>query len=342
MAGLASIPARRAFAESLVEKHFGPDAEAIKPLETLDQGVTGYSFDLVPIRLALAAAEKKSQNPFYSPAESMPPTQSAAKSTPSPPSEVNLDPVIPSHTDQLSPLLRASLELLPITKLRLVNTVQTPHEVLRLIASVGIDLFDAHWAQRASDFGVALDFTFPVPSSFSPGLRVRDNGKYDIGHNLYDASYTHDFSPLGSKSCNCRACAPVAPSSKILHGVDGPSYTGDSVSTHQEPRIKPSFMRSYVHHLLHTHEMSAHSLLALHNLSVLYDFFVSIRTVIRDRAEEWEEQVKRFMDMYDENLQVFDEARIMWKDVDLARGKGRLAREKAKQQEATLGTAVEL
>ena len=49
MAGGTSIPARKAFAENLLEKLLGREAEAIKPLEKLD-GVVGYSFDLVPLR----------------------------------------------------------------------------------------------------------------------------------------------------------------------------------------------------------------------------------------------------------------------------------------------------
>ena len=41
MAGGTSIPARKAFAESLLEKLYGPEAEAIKPFEKLDDGVVG-------------------------------------------------------------------------------------------------------------------------------------------------------------------------------------------------------------------------------------------------------------------------------------------------------------
>ncbi|KAJ3567187.1 hypothetical protein NP233_g6527 [Leucocoprinus birnbaumii] len=108
--------------------------------------------------------------------------------------------------------------------------------------------------------------------------------------------------------------------------------------------------------------MSAHSLLVLHNLSVLDIFFASIRDFISHASNSgaevnvngdvesgverkvgtWEEEVKRFEEYYDETLEVFDEAKTMWRDVDLARGKGRLAREKKKQEESVLGTSVEL
>jgi queuine tRNA-ribosyltransferase len=365
MAGASSIPARRAFATSLVEKLFGPEAESIKPLQTLDEGVLGYTFDLVPIRLSLETAEKKyPNNPFHPPPEeSLPPTPptTTAKSnstSSTPPSEVNLDPVIPSHTDQLSRLLQASLAPLPISKLRLVNTVQTPHEILRLISSVGVDLFDAHWAQRAADIGVALDFTFPAPCSSA----TSSSDKHDIGHNLYSPIYTHDFSSFTPRTqCPCNACSPLSPTTIINHTPDHPYESRPQPQPqpavikheHEQPkRLKPSYTRAYLHHLLRTHEMSAHSLLVMHNIAVLDMFFDGLRTVIqRDylyegavggRGEEWEREVKRFEEYYDETLVVFEEAKTMWRDVDLARGKGRLAREKQKQEEGTLETLVDL
>ncbi|XP_006458792.1 hypothetical protein AGABI2DRAFT_115808 [Agaricus bisporus var. bisporus H97] len=336
MAGSTSIPARKAFAEGLLEKLFGPEAETIKPLQTLDQGVSGYSFDLVPLRLSLGA------QPQYSPA----PT-STLKATVSPSlsisdSQNELEPALPFHMDQLPPLLQVSLEALPTTKLRLVNTINSPHEILRLISTVGIDIFDARWAQRAGDIGVSLDFTFPAPSSPSTNrLKSRSNGKIDIGHNLYDDSYTHDYSSFSSEHCECSACSPVAPSTRIYHGADDPSYTYEQEPSPLQKRIKASFTRAYIHHLLHTHEMSSHSLLVMHNLSILESFFSSIRLVLlKGDNGEWEREVKRFMDVYDERLEVFDEARDMWREVDLARGKGRLAREKAKFQEEN-GEVVE-
>lgn len=335
MAGAASIPARRAFADGLVEKLFGLEAEAIKPLKTLDQGVLGYAFDLVPIRLSLEADP---------PRESMDKTLHMTSvpysgSTPAPPQEVNLDRGRAIDMDKLSALLRASLEPLPVEKLRLVNTVQTPHEVLRLISTVGIDLFDAHWAQRAADVGVALDFSFPAPSPIL-SAKTRNDGKHDIGHNLYSESYKLDFSPFSSSTCSCRACVPVAASTRISHGIDDTSYslepvTHDLAPPFPEERTKPAVTKAYIHHLLHTHEMSAHSLLVLHNLSVLDAFFASIRQFI-PRFDiiggEWEKEVRRFEEYYDETSAMFDEAKKAWREVDLTRGKGRLVREKTQEE----------
>ncbi|KAJ3567193.1 hypothetical protein NP233_g6528 [Leucocoprinus birnbaumii] len=183
MAGAVSIPARQAFASSLLEKLFGPEVDAIKPLQTLDEGIFGYTFDLVPLRISLEAAEKKSQDPFYPPSDPpVPPTPaslSRTTSTSTPIEEVDLDPILPSHSDQLSPLLRASLELLPVEKVRAVNTVQTPHEILRLITNVGVDVFDSYWAQRAADIGVALDFVFPVPPPNSDSSSTKNAEKQE-------------------------------------------------------------------------------------------------------------------------------------------------------------------
>ena len=109
--------------------------------------------------------------------------------------------------------------------------------------------------------------------------------------------------------------------------------------------LQPPFVRAYVHHLLHTHEMSAHSLLVMHNLSVLTAFLSGIREVLarRDTArDEFEREVTKFEETYDEEMALWDEAERTWLEVEHARGKGRLAREKEKQAASTIGTAVDL
>ena len=93
--------------------------------------------------------------------------------------------------------------------------------------------------------------------------------------------------------------------------------------------------------------MSAHTLLAMHNLTVLDRFFEGIREILGSlasasplksatasgvaeiedgRIQKWTEEVDRFCQMYDEM-----KSREYWRDVDRARGKGRLAREKEKE-----------
>ena len=333
MAGGTSTAARRAFADSLLETLYGKEAEQVAPLRCLDEGVIGYTFDLVPLRLSLEAVMGKAQ-------DDLSPNKGNLGSAPS----RNL-----VHTDHLVPLINASLESLPVSKLRIANTTSSPHEMLQLIQRTGIDLFDAHWAQNAANIGVALDFTFPAPAhvAISDKLRTRANGKHDLGHNLYDSIYASDFSsladglspasatsvgssgsPQAKQTCPCLACSPVFPNTRICHGPPEleaePPATGNVV-------YRPPFTRAYVHHLLQTHEMSAHSLLVMHNLSVLDAFFAGVRNAIAVAEVAFEREVERFIQTYDEDMAVFDEAAVGWRNVDLARGKGRLARERENQ-----------
>ncbi|KAF8801909.1 hypothetical protein BYT27DRAFT_7146988 [Phlegmacium glaucopus] len=307
MAGGTSIPARKAFAENLLETLHGPEAEAVKPLEKLDDGVVGYSFDLVPLRQSLDAQYQK-------------PNTST-----------------PSHTDLLLPLLESSLAVLPMTKLRLINSTKSPHEILQLVSTIGIDLFDAQWAQQAADIGIALDFQFPVC-----GTEIR---RTEIGHNLYDSKFSLDFNPLANTFrgvctadvdlpvCLCAACSPKSPPTRISHGAD--TLSNDEFKS--KSQYKPPFTPAYIHHLLHTHEMSAHALLVMHNLEVLSSFFAGIRQVlVSSSSEKWMKEVDRFMEMYDESLGVFEAAKLSWTEVDLARGRGRLVRERMMQEEIAL------
>ncbi|THH09702.1 hypothetical protein EW145_g1834 [Phellinidium pouzarii] len=125
--------------------------------------------------------------------------------------------------------------------------------------------------------------------------------------------------------------------------------------------------------------MSAHALLAAHNLAVADAFFASIRHELARCAphahhphahpqgadggsfhadvhpepkmlatpsadcvfDRFSEEVERFCAVYDGTLRIFGEAKRAWIAVDYARGKGRLAREKAKQGEEDLGTKTE-
>lgn len=210
----------------------------------------------------------------------------------------------------------------------------------------------------AADVGIALDFRFPVPNSVTNAVRADMDGerdqKHNLGHNLYDPVYAHDFSKLADSFldgssfvnaddtpngatpvCPCAACSPLSPVTHISHSrVDEPS-----VVTAKE-KVLPPYTRAYLHHLLHTHEMSSHSLLVMHNLAVLDAFFAGVRGVLTkdaqaDPAEEgaglsFSREIERFVNEYNEDLAVFDEAKVMWNDVNLARGKGRLAREREK------------
>jgi hypothetical protein len=333
MAGGASERPRTVFAEGLMETLYHQEAEAIAPLKTLDEGVAGYVFDLVPIRTCIHA-----ENGPVSPT----PSAMSAASVGS-----KLAPDLTSRTVPLStlvPLLQASLEPLPSTKPRVVHSCQSPHEMLGLVEEVGVDFFDAWWAQRTADIGVALDFVFPAPPI--PEGEVRS-----IGHNLYDDRYTNDFSQFASSLlaghsashnassdqlvCPCVACSPMSPASVLSHSKTDPPPPG--------PTLQPPFTRGYVHHLLHTHEMSAHTLLVAHNLAVLDAFLEGVRRVLTadPSGARFRTEVARFREVYDEGAELYATAVRDWGEVELARGKGRLAREKAKQDESTLSTVVE-
>lgn len=327
MAGGVAPAARRSFSRSLLEPLSDKEAEAIKPLDNLDQGVAGYTFDLAPLHKALSpngTGTTIKKNGLVAPIDLF--------STPPGPSVIA----------QIISLIRTSLEPLPPTKPRVVHSAGSPHEILALIWDIGVDLFDAHWAQRAADLGVALDFAFPTPTTGVPGATPRE-----IGHNFYDKRYSHDFSPFadafrscaaeeGDKrpSCGCMACAPSRPSGEPLKL----SRVDEATPIH----APVPYTRAYVHHLLHTHEMSAHTLIALHNLAVLDAFFAGVRRVLSEQPETFSQEIARFEQIYDGKLGVLTEARKDWNEVTLARGKGRMAREREKQKQDTLGTAVEL
>ncbi|KAG6856085.1 hypothetical protein H0H87_007525 [Tephrocybe sp. NHM501043] len=296
LAGSASHPARAAFSASLTQKLSPLETAAVGGLSNLDAGVFGYTIDLKPLRV--------------------------------------------TNDDETTSLIQTSLKSLSPTKPRLVHGTNGPHDVLRLVQDVGVDILEARWAINAGSCGVALDFMFPVPESVAEG-----QPKMELGHNLYHEQHRLDFVRLAdkfraasepedsaSKVCPCIACSPVQPSQRIVHGSD-PSEAADAYSQNgrQETEYNPPLTRAYLHHLLHTHEMSAHALLVSHNLAVVDAFMAGVRSVLDNEGRDgFAAQVRRFEAAYSEDGAVVDEARVMWAEVDRARGKGRLAREKEK------------
>ncbi|EIW77271.1 hypothetical protein CONPUDRAFT_168246 [Coniophora puteana RWD-64-598 SS2] len=439
MAGGHAIAAREAFAHGLVERLYGKDAEVVKPLKRLDDGVCGYAFDLAPLRHAAplpvaAMAPDAAENDEVSKAldevtDKLGATSlitenavAALKEAPTPnPLPSSATQVIPPQSNDVShhssraetslhELLRASLEPLLPQKPRLATGSQLPHEVLALIIDVGIDVFDATWAVQAAGWGVALDFKFPVPTSAPPhsqpqthdhdhdfnrdqsmlslgGGLVREDGKRDIGHDLYADRYANDFSRFADcfaarcdstntknivaavdlageetqPTCPCIACSPRTPRRHTIHSkVDFHSYPAasegggeENAESKRHEEYRPPFTRAYLHHLLHTHEMSAHTVLVAHNLAVLDAFFAGIRSVLgcggrageqvdgddhgrsseafEETADRFWQEVRRFTEVYSGSMALFEEARSHWGSVDYARGKGRLTREREVQ-----------
>ncbi|OSD02794.1 tRNA-guanine transglycosylase [Trametes coccinea BRFM310] len=351
LAGGTNLQARAEFADRLTDPVDYRDAAELEPLNTLDQGVAGYVFDLLPLRAALAA---EAGNPLEEGdlAHGLLRASDRHRSS-------------PESSSRLAELLQSSLEVLPEEKPRVLNSPVSPHEVLRLVRDVGVDIVDSFWAQRAADIGIALDFCFPVPeddahdSTTCAPPRKRKDGKSDLGHNLFDSAYVHDHSRLASAFldgqsaaslgasaahavCECGACSPRTPASRILYSaVDTQAWRDRSCAT-TPSTLQPPSTRAYVHHLLHTHEMSAHALLAMHNISVFSAFLAGIRDAVARGTEHFAREVERFEKVYDEGMVLWSEAEVMWIEVERARGKGRLAREKEKQKESTVGTAVDL
>jgi len=344
----------------------------------LDDGVAGYIFDLVPLQLSLSAAKANNcRNGLVEtdltsgfPSRSLSLEGELQQHL----EEFPLDPQSNDNiTSPLTSLIHTSLTPLPATKPRIVNSATGPLELLRLIGEVGIDLFEAGWAVDAASIGVALDFQFPVLGhSTNPAngsAQVADEGRIvevnvekangvsarkRIGHNLYEGAYTFDFSPLAScfdgaalatapgglikDICPCAACSPIIPATRIAHdSIMSGEEEIDSGKANHNP-YKPSFTRAYIYHLLHTHEMSAHALLVMHNVSVVERFLEGVREVIgSERGLEgfWEE-VEKFEEVHpdEDREELMEEARKCWKEVDLARGRGRLKREMERQKEA--------
>ncbi|GJE86974.1 Queuine tRNA-ribosyltransferase subunit [Phanerochaete sordida] len=313
LVGSHDARARQAFSEGLVEPLYGKDAELIAPFKTLDEGVAGYILELEHLRASLVGADS------------------------------------PDIHDAVSQLCKASLAPLSFGKLRVIHTTSSPHDILQLVQDVGVDLFDAPWAHQAADLGIALDFRFPVSppplvvgQACSSPMR-RDGGKLDIGHNLFDTAYAHDHSRFASTFidaatasqlpdaheardfvCKCLACSPVTSEECLVHS------SVDSFRNTNGESMNLPYTRAYVHHLLHTHEMSSHALLATHNLSVVDRLLADIRKMLSEPGGEarYREEAKKFYEAYDRQLSVFDEARAQWAKVERERGKGRLRREK--------------
>ncbi len=351
LAGGAIPDARAEFADRLTDPIERRDAAELAPLNTLDDGVAGYVFDLLPLRAALEAESQPARDEGDL-AGGLLRVSDRHRSS-------------PESSSSLAGLLQSSLQVLPPGKPRILNSPASPHEVLRLVRDVGVDLVDSFWAQRAADMGIALDFRFPIPdgsvstpSDCAPP-RKRKNGRLDLGHNLFDSPYIHDHGRLASSLldgqsatisdgdqpvCGCTACSPRSPAARLLHSTIDSQAWQDAACPTSPNAAQPPVTRAYVHHLLHTHEMSAHGLLAMHNISVFSAFLAGIRSVLArdDSVAEFAREVTRFEEAYDEELGLWDEAEEMWLLVERARGKGRLAREKEKQAHSTIGTAVDI
>lgn len=74
-------------------------------------------------------------------------------------------------------------------------TMETPQDILDMIAKTGADLFNGDLVSQYTDAGVVLDFVFPVQEAESAEQEP-------IGMNMWDVKYTADMSRLGHYTPN--------------------------------------------------------------------------------------------------------------------------------------------
>jgi hypothetical protein len=193
-------------------------------------------------------------------------------------------------------LAAASLDNVDSAKPRLALCPNGPHEILAMIARNGIDLFMDEWSSALSSMGVALDFMLPSASEVT---ETSKQGTLELGINLFDDKYARDFTPLGNSEL-----------AAALEERYGAEPLGD----------RPT--KAYIHHLLQTHEMTSHVLLAMHNTCVMDLFMHSIRASIEDGTFSKRKQI--FEKTYTRRLSAWTEASEEWSRVNRERGKGRL------------------
>ncbi|CAE6464749.1 unnamed protein product [Rhizoctonia solani] len=315
-------------------------AASSPPIERLDETLTGYVLEIAPIQSELRAQLGKQNGVVPPPLPTTAPSARAhafATNVLAAPDPLESD-ILNYAEDmdaRLPELVRSSLDHLPSQKPRLALglALSSPHVMLGLIEQ-GVDLIDSALAIRCASAGVALDFVFPVVGEHS-------GTKLDIGHNLYDSRYEQQFVRLSDEFadasnadsseklvCYCSACSPVWETRPVEHSkVDELASGGESI-------YAPAYTRAYIHHLLHTHEMSAHTLLTFHNLAVVEAMMAGARSAIENGT--FEKDLRLFEARYDGGVRVLRDAEKAWRSVDRARGKGRLAREKAEKDQYAL------
>ena len=136
-------------------------------------------------------------------------------------------------------------ELSSLPRLALTQP-STPREVLRQIW-LGLDVFVLPFIGAATDAGIALDFSFPAPTTSSGSRPVA------LGVDCWDSQHAIDLSPL-REHCECYTCQ--------------------------------KHHRAFLQHLLHAKEMLGWVLLQIHNHHVVSEFFAGIRGSIEKGAFE--------------------------------------------------------
>lgn len=124
---------------------------------------------------------------------------------------------------------------------------QNPSDILKAIA-LGADIVTIPFISSVTDAGIALTFEFGKSRAVLNG-----STGVPLGFDLRDETNSLDILPL-QDGCTCYAC-----------------------TTHH---------RAYIHHLLAAREMLAWTLLQIHNLHIVDNFFAAIRQSIAKRTFE--------------------------------------------------------
>lgn len=197
--------------------------------------------------------------------------------------------------DTTAALASASFDYVDSSKPRLALCPNGPHEMLSLIAANGIDLFMDEWSSAMSSIGIALDFMLDTASN----AKEESAPSQQLGINLFDDKYARDFSPLAGPA-----------TMQALEERYGAEALGDLPT------------KAYLNHLLHTHEMTSHVLLAMHNTCIMDLFAHQIRKSIQNGT--FEQKRDLFEKTYTRRLTAWSEASAEWSRVNRERGKGRL------------------
>lgn len=137
----------------------------------------------------------------------------------------------------------------------------SPHHILRQV-SLGMDVFTIPFITFATDAGIALDFTFPSPSTPS-----ESSSPQSLGIDMWNPDLATSLIPL-SKDCKCYTCT--------------------------------SHHRAFVQHLLAAKEMLGWVLIQVHNHHILSQFFESIRRSIK--AGSFDQDAETFARVYESEL----------------------------------------
>lgn len=169
-------------------------------------------------------------------------------------------------------ILREVVAHVPRDKLRMVSGISNPIEILEAVRC-GVDVFDTGFVDLVTRAGLAL--CFPTDAGGCVNLRAPGSSTL-ASHDEAGASNAFDYAGFDGMKINLWSDAYKLDRSPLVEDCLCPSCEEHT--------------RGYVHHLLVTHEMTAHVLLEQHNIFHMLRFFAGVRSAIRDgRFEQYRE-----------------------------------------------------